>query len=200
MDLFSNQAGAVVAVPSPGIPMSMYLQGWNGYAPMKSIITGLAVQTKSGVLFAHSLKDFINIYVFGERIAPVTISGVSFAHVCERYDETIHNPFTGQISFLPNYHGLEYVMSYYNSFRVSTYGAPVTIVLGLSTVLFGFLTGCDTTLQDANTRVSQFSLAFQSVPQVNILELLSNQAVPSTGGSSGGSGGGGGGGDGGGGF
>lgn len=172
MDIFSNQAGAVVAVPSPGIPMAMFLQGWGGYVPMKSIITGFDVETKSGVQFMHSLRDFIYVYVFGERIAPVTIHGVSFAHVCERIDEVVNNPETGQTLFQPNYHGLEYVMSYYNAFRVSTFGAPVTIVLGLSTVLFGFLVGNSVRVQDADHQLANFSLMFQAIPQVNILELL----------------------------
>lgn len=172
MDIFSNQAGAVVAVPSPGIPMGMFLQGWGGYVPMKSIITGFSLHNSSGPQFSHSLRDFINIYIFGERISPLTITGVSFSHVCERFDEAIANPITGQTAFAPNYHGLEYVLSYYNAFRVSTLGAPVTIILGLSTVIFGFLLEVEINMQDANQQVCGFTMIFKAVPQVNLLELF----------------------------
>ncbi len=170
MDIFSNQAGAVAALNSPGVPMSMFLDGWAGYVPMKSIITGFNFSPKSGAQFSHSLREFINVYVFGDRIAPLSLSGVSFAHSCDRADEVLHLG-DGSSLFLPNYHGLEYVMSYYNTYRVSTFGAPVTIVLGLSTVLFGFLTECSIGMQDAENRLASFSLTFQSFPQASILDI-----------------------------
>jgi hypothetical protein len=157
--------------------MAMMLAGWGGYVPMKSIINGFQVRTQSGVQFMQSLSDFIYIYVFGERMAPVTISGVSFANVCERQDEAFTDPNTGETVFSPNYHGLEYVMSYYNAFRVSTTGAPVTIVLGLSTVLFGFLTDASIALSDVDTQMATFSLEFKAVPQVNLIALLQSQPL-----------------------
>lgn len=173
MDIFSNQPGAVTAVPSPGVPMAMFLENWGGYLPFKSIITGFEVQTMAGVQFMHSLRDFIYVYVFGERIAPVTISGVSMAHVCERIDERIGLPGlpAGRTTFVPNFHGLEYVMYYYNLNRVSSTGAPVGIVLGLDTVLFGFLTGVKVGLTDPERRLASFSLQFQAIPQASLLDL-----------------------------
>ena len=148
--------------------MAMYLQGWAGYVPMKSIITGFSVETRGGVQFMHTLRDFIYIYIFGERMAPLTIQGASFAHVCERMDETIYNSL-GQTTFLPNYHGLEYEMGYYNAYRVTSTGAPVTIVLGISTVLYGFLTGNSVQLQDADHQLATFTLQFQALPQASLL-------------------------------
>lgn len=176
MDFFSSQPGAVVAVPSPGVPMGMFLDGWGGYLQFKSIITGFEVQSASGVQFMHSLRDFIYIYVFGERIGRVTLTGVSFAHACERLDEAIPTPDAG-IQFLPNFHGLEYVLGYYNFAKVSTTGFPITIVLGMSTVLYGFLVGVGVGMQDVDRRVSQFSLSFQAIPQDTItMEQLQNVA------------------------
>jgi len=172
MDLFSNQAGAVVAAPGPGIPMAMFLQNWPGYAPMKAIVTGTSVQNESGALFSHSLRDFIYAYGFGDRIAPLNLSGLAFAHACQRMDETIYNPFNGRTAFLPNYHGLEYVQAYYNAFRFSSIGAPVTIVLGLSTVFFGFLLNCNLELRDPEQRIFNFSFAFKALPQVNLIDML----------------------------
>jgi hypothetical protein len=174
MDIFSSQPGSVVAVPSSGVPMATFLQGWGGYLPFKSVITGFEVETQAGVQFMHSLRDFVYIYVFGERIAPVTFSGVSFAHVCERLDErtAFQGLPAGRSGFVPNFHGLEYVLNYYNTNRVSTTGAPVTLVLGLNTVLFGFLLGARVGLQDSERRVANFSLQFRAVPQATLLDLL----------------------------
>jgi len=172
MDIFSSQPGAVSAVQGPGIPMSLYVQGFSGYGPMKSIITGFEIQTKSGVQFMHTLRDFIYVYVFGERMAPLTIHGASFAHVCDRMEEVLRNPLTGQSVFVPNYHGIEYALGYYGNARVSSSGVPVTIVVGLTTVLFGFLTDGSARLDDAESNVGRFSFMFQSLPQASLLDLL----------------------------
>src|SRR5262245_17174322 len=106
MDLFSLQPGAVVAVDSPGIPMGLFLEGWEDYPAFKAIVTGFQMQTTAGVQFMHTLQDFIYVYVFGERIAPVTITGMTFAHSCDRLDENYTLP-PGQTFFFPSYHGLE---------------------------------------------------------------------------------------------
>ncbi len=177
MDIFSTQPGAVVAVPSPGTPMTMFIQGWgdgiSAYLPFKSIITGFQVQTQAGVQFMHTLRDFIYVYVFGERIAPVTISGMCFANVCERLDEVQGVPGFpgGQSAFFPNYHGLEYALGFYNAYRVTTLGAPITLVFGISTVLYGFLVGANVSMSDVENRVAQFSFQFQAIPQATLLDL-----------------------------
>jgi len=164
MDLFGTQPGAVVAVDSPGIPMGMFLEQWGGYLPFKSIITGFEIQMQSGVQFMHSLSDFIYVYVFGERISRVTISGVSFAFVCERLDERTPQA-DGTSIFTPNYHGLEYVAGFYNTNRVSSSGTPLTIVFGVDTVVSGFLIGCGISLTDNERQLANFSLTFQAIPQ-----------------------------------
>lgn len=174
MDVFSSQPGSVVAVPGDGVPMSLFLQNWSGYLPLKSIITGFEVQTQAGVQFMHSLRDFVYVYVFGERIASCTISGLSFAHSCDRVDERAPRlgGAPGAADFLPSFHGLEYALNYYNTNRVSTTGAPLTIVLGLNTVLFGFLIGASVGAQDAERRVASFSFSFRALPQATLLDLL----------------------------
>lgn len=177
MDIFSTQPGAVVAVPSPGTPMAMFIEGWGdgstAYVPFKSIVTGFEVETQAGVQFLHTLRDFIYVYVFGERIAPVTISGIALAHVCERLDENMPAQGfpLGRNTFTPNFHGLEYVLGFYNSYRVSTLGAPLTLVFGISTVLQGFLVGARVGLSDTENRIAQFSLQFKAIPQATLLDL-----------------------------
>lgn len=171
MDIFSTQPGAAVAVAGPGIPVGMYLQNWGGYLGFKSIITGFDVQPSGNANFMQSLRDFIYAYVFGERMAPVNIRGISLAHICERLDERIAFP-DGTSQFLPAYHGFEYVMAYYNLNRITSTGTPITIVLGLNTVLFGFLMGTQISLADPENQIAQFNLTFQGIPQVTIQDLL----------------------------
>lgn len=130
--------------------MSFFLEGWQGFQGFKSIITGFQIQSKGGVQFMHTLRDFIYIYVFGERIGTVVISGLSFQQRCPGQERD---------------HGLEFVMRYYRDNRVESRATPVTIVFGLSTVIAGFLTEMQGALQDPSQKVASFSLSFQSVPQ-----------------------------------
>lgn len=153
MDLFNTQRGRVAAVDSPGIPMSLFIEGWDGFFGFKSIITQIKVVAQGGVQFMHTLRDFIYIYVFGERIGQMTISGLSFFISC---DET-------------PCHGLEYVNQYYLDNRVSERATPLTVVLGCGTPFFGFLVGMSLDLNNAEDLIGQFSLDLRVIPEESTL-------------------------------
>ncbi len=161
-DLFLTEPGAVVAVDSPGIPVNFFLDNWGGYPGFKSIVTGIRVQTSSGVQYLHTLSDLVFVYVFGERMGSVTLSGVSFASQCERFGD----------QFFSSNHGLEYAMAYYLFNCVSSLGQPVTMVLGLSTPLVGFLDGATFELSDPAQVVGSWSLNFTAIPQPSPLDLF----------------------------
>jgi hypothetical protein len=150
MDLFSNQRGRVTAIDSPGVPMSLFLEGWGGYFGFKSIITQVRVIAQGGVQFMHTLRDFIYIYVFGERISQMNISGLSFFAPCGSANGC---------------HGLEYVNAYYLFNRVSQRATPVTMVLGCGTPFFGFLVGMVIDLNNPEDLIGQFNLDFRVVPE-----------------------------------
>lgn len=157
-DIFTTAPGAVVAINSPGIPMNLFLEGWGGYPFYKSIITSFRVQTQSGVQFLHTLRDFIYVYSFGERIGDMTLSGVSFAFQCETQDIL--------------YHGLEYALAYYLLNRAATRPTPVTVVLGGGTPFFGFLVGMNMELADTERVLGNFNYTFKIIPNPSILDLL----------------------------
>jgi hypothetical protein len=157
-DIFSVTPGAVVAVASSGIPLGMYLEGWYGYPVFKSIITGFQVTSQSGVQFLHTLRDFIYVYSFGERIGSLTISGISFAYQCE----------TGNVA----YHGIDYVSAYYLRSRASSYPRPVIAVLGGATPFAGFLTGMRLGITDTERIVGEFSYEFKVVPSLSTLDVF----------------------------
>src|SRR6516164_8002127 len=133
MDFFETSPGTVVALSSPGVPIALYLENWGGYSEFNSIITSFGVQTAEGVQYLHTLRDLIYVYVFGPRMAPLHISGLSFALQCENLMSLL-----GMAG-----HGLEYAIAYYLFNRVSSTGVPVQIVLGGNTPFFGFLDGAE---------------------------------------------------------
>lgn len=162
MDLFLTMPGQVVSFDSPGVPMSLFLDGWGGYDAFKSILTGFQVQTKSGVQYMHTMRDMIFVYTYGERITPIVLQGVSFASQCE---SILDQAGAGA-------HGLEYALAYYLNNRVSTRGLPVTMVLGLSTPFSGFLDGGNFNLVDTERVLGSFAFNFTAVPQPALLDLL----------------------------
>jgi hypothetical protein len=152
--------------------MGLYLENWDSYPAFKSIITRFGVHNTSGVQFTHSLLDFIRIYVFGERIAPITISGFSFSNVCDIISERISFP-DGSTAFVPSYHGLEYVLDFYDAFRVSETGDPLMLVFGLSAVFYGFLIESSVQVADAERNLIEFTLSFKGIRQDTAMDLLS---------------------------
>lgn len=149
--LIVSQPGTVIAVADPtDTPLPLAVQGWGGAASMKSIITELNVGRQSGTQFVHSLKDSIYAYSFGERIGALRIAGLSFASLCGT-DATS---------------GVEAVLNYYNQYRASSAGAPVTVAIGTSAAgrLRGFLTQLNLSIARPEARLAQFALDFVTLP------------------------------------
>jgi hypothetical protein len=157
----------VAIVPGFGTPVVGRIQGFGPPAVFKSIVTGFQWQAQAGVQFAHSLRDFVYLYLFGDRTVPVTISGLSFAHMC-----TEGTPSgDGGVGYSLSSHGLEFIANYYDEARVSRIGVPVGLVFGLTRVLTGFLVGVNCGYTDPEHLVGQWSLSFMSVPASTVLDV-----------------------------
>lgn len=154
MDIFNHSRGRVVAHNEPnGIPMSCFLEGWGGFFGFKSIVTSFRLEATGGVQFLHTLRDFIYIYVFGDRISSMQISGLSFWDKCDA----------------PGAHGIEYVNAYYLNNRVSQRATPVTMVLGMGTGYLGFLVRLFYDYNDPENQIAQFTLDFRVIPEASAL-------------------------------
>lgn len=156
VDIFSAQPGSVTAIDSAGLPpLTLFLEGWGGGPAFNSIITGLSIQQQAGVQFVHTLREFIYVYVFGERIGDITVSGLSFARGC-----------TGAAGALNlQYHGLEWVNAFYLTNRATVRASPLVFVLGLASPFVGFLVGCNLQVNDPERGLGQWTLRFATVPQ-----------------------------------
>jgi hypothetical protein len=153
MDVFRSSRGRVAAIDSPGIPMSLYIESWGGFPIFKSIVTSIRVGQQGGVQFLHTLRDFIYIYVFGDRIGTMSITGLSFWDKCDA----------------PGYHGIEYVNGYYLDNRVSQRAAPLTVVIGSGTSFLGFLVGFNFDFNNPDDLIAQFCLELRVVPEASDL-------------------------------
>lgn len=152
MNIFSAGPGAVTAIDEGGFPpAALFLEGWNG-PTFNSIITGVSLQHQGNVQFMHTLQEFVYLYIFGDRMGDMMVSGVSFSRTCATGISTIQA------------HGLEWVHSYYLFNRVALRARPVSLVLGLTTVFQGFLVGSGIALNDPQQGLGQFTLKFAVLP------------------------------------
>lgn len=144
--------GQVVMLPIPNdAPLPMAMTGWYGAPAFKSIVTGVAIAQRDGFRAVQSMNDLHYIYSFGRKGGEMRISGYAFNGGCN----------TGPVT------GIEYVQAYYDTYSVSTYPSPLTVVLGVSGtgIHTGFLVGLDASIAQAETRLAQFNLQFFVLPR-----------------------------------
>jgi len=149
--IFSVRPGITTVIRDPeALPMSLDFTGWGGFIVRRSIVQGITVQTQSNYQFVHTLRGFVYVYVFGERIGDLIISGLSFSGRCPG-DTT---------------DGIKEVMNYYDQQRVSFAGNPTNIRIGRAGFR-GFLVGAKFEIVNPKGRVGQFQLRFNVLPPVS---------------------------------
>ena len=179
MEIFSSQAGRVTAIDGDITPLLLEVgddhvddepnSNWGGYGEFRAIITGFGVQQQGGFQFLHTLRDFIYVYVFGERIGQMSIEGIAFNANCEAGPDAIIEQASGKIG--PQYHGLEWVQAYYLDNRITERPDPITIVLGLDTPFYGFLTSLKFEVVDSPDKpfLGHFAMGFHVIPDFSDL-------------------------------
>lgn len=146
MVIFSARPGQVAVLPDKGIPAQIRPQNWGGFASYRAVITQVQISRRCNVQFLHTLRNFIYVYSFGDRVSDLTISGIAFLDSCE-----------GLLS------GLDGVEAFYAANRVSVRGLPLVVAFGSLTVLQAHLVGEQNGIADSQTGLGQFSLQLQSV-------------------------------------
>src|SRR5690606_23176631 len=92
-----------------------------GFQAFRSIVTRIGVNANCNYQFLHTLGGGIYLYVFGDRIGALELSGLSFDSVC-----AADGGFGGEL-------GIEKVYKYFDTFKLSSRPAPVRISIGANT-------------------------------------------------------------------
>lgn len=149
--IFSVSPGHVVAVRMPdAAPMAISLDGWGGFQTRRSIVQSISITTQGNFQFLHTLRGFVYVYVFGERMGELTLSGLSFAGMCDGGNSS----------------GLMQVINYYDQYRVSKTGQPVSVWIA-SAGFRGFLIGSKFDIVNPEAGIGNFSLQFKTIPPQN---------------------------------
>jgi hypothetical protein len=156
--MFQGTPGRVLRFDDPAIQAKAFVGGITpkiGFDTQLSIITNITLSQQANVQFLHTLGSLVFIYVFGDRIGQVGLSGFSFAAAC--------NP-VGPISpdLGPN-HGAGQMLDWYRTNRVSSRQTPVQITIG-SQLIEGFVTGFTENVIDPSTLLVQWNVTIQSMP------------------------------------
>ncbi len=116
----------------------------------KSIITRLTVAHQCNYQFLHTIGNEIYIYVFGDRVGQITLSGLSFTVDCESREEPKH--------------GFEQVLEWYEKYRVAARKDPIELMIG-ATGISGFVVGLSGDVIDPSTRMMQWNLSIMVLPK-----------------------------------
>jgi hypothetical protein len=120
-----------------------------GFTVQKSIITRVTVSQQGNYQFLHTLGNDVYIYVFGDRIGEVTISGLAFPVDCDKSGSPL---------------GAELIFDWYKDNRVAKRVQPVTITIGLKTIIQGFVTSLTLDTVDPATGVVQWNMQMVVLP------------------------------------
>lgn len=147
--IFPLQPGRVAALPMSGIPGQLVsLESWGGFDGFRAIITGIGIREGANVQYLQTLSRVIYVYVFGDRIGDMVVSGITFSHGCD-------GPGAG----------IEAVRNYYRQNRVTNRVSPVSLTLGASTTFVGYLDRSQIAVQDVEHRFFNFSLPMTQIPE-----------------------------------
>lgn len=152
--IFGNDPGLAGAYAVPGLPANLMVQGWNSLNGVpkifKTALTGYSFGGTGGYQFLHTLRDVIYIYVFGERIGQLQLTGVAFMGLCSQPQDTS---------------GLDDLYNFYNENRLSVSGIPVNVTFGIQTSVQAFLIGFNLGIVDSQSGLAQFTLMMTYPPQ-----------------------------------
>ena len=148
MQVFSTTPGAVALLLDPrALPLAVTLQDWGNAILTRSAIQKVGIRSSGNYQFLHTLRNFIYVYVFGEKVGDLTISGISFGGFCGD-------------AYMTGPSGLIY---YYNTHAISATGMPVEVQIGAAG-FYAFLTDIEIDTGDPVTSVGTFTMAFKLLP------------------------------------
>ena len=118
----------------------------------RAIITQAAIVENGNFQFLHTLNETIYVYVFGDRIGELRVSGMCFA-----------NPCTFGRGAISGNTGMKQIIDVYQANRLAKLGGPVLTSFG-ETPYRGFLTGMTMEIADPERALGQWAFRFHTFP------------------------------------
>ncbi len=113
----------------------------------RSIITQVGLVQNGNFQFLHTINNQIFVYVFGDKMSELRISGLSFAQECDSGSN-----------------GADDIFEQYAQNRIAQKAQPLTLTVG-RTPFTGFLTGSSFNVADPELLLGQWSYQFHVTSQ-----------------------------------
>jgi hypothetical protein len=149
--VFATRPGQVVQLDDPALSCNTNFLSVSpdvSFEAERSIVTRLTVNQQVNVQFLHTLGSLIYVYVFGDRMGQVSLSGLSFACDCPDGTEL----------------GAEKMLLWYKRNRASKKADPVRVTIG-QTVIEGFVTSFTEDVVDPAIKLVQWGVNLASLPE-----------------------------------
>lgn len=149
--IFAGQPGRVVQLDDPAMACAtnfLSLDPGIDFSTERSIVTRLVVSQQVNIQFLHTLGALVHVYVFGDRMGQVSLSGLSFPCAC---------PEDGML-------GSERMLMWYKQHRASKRASPVRVTMG-QTVIEGFVTRFTEDVVDPSIKLVQWGVDLASLPE-----------------------------------
>lgn len=154
MSIFISTPGKVAIVSSKGtvpgavtLPSTVSLSSNGERLTKRVIITGVAYEQNAHVQFQQSLLNAIYLNSFGDKMGAVQISGIAFSESCNDTGST----------------GVEDILKYYATNRVSNDNKPITVLIGKKPIT-GYLVSCKIQTQSVEHLTYGFVLNIAALP------------------------------------
>lgn len=149
--LFQSRPGVVVKLDDPAVQCETQMLGLTPditFEVERSIVTRLTISQQVNIQFLHTLGALIYVYVFGDRIGAVNLSGLSFACECPGGSEL----------------GAEKMMLWYKTNRASKKRELVEVQIG-KTVIRGFVVSFTEDVVDPSLNLVQWGVSMTALPE-----------------------------------
>jgi hypothetical protein len=152
-NVFTVRPGHAIAVRDNSVtPLTLEFDDWGGFDVRRCIVQGISVGAQTNHQFLNTLRKFVYVYIFGDKMHSIAITGIAFTGKCD-----------GCPSGNDRVDGISEVIRYYSQKRLSATGEPVAITLGAAS-MSGFLTGTKVDIIDPRAQLGQFTLMFAGIP------------------------------------
>jgi len=155
--VITSQPGSVNVILDEAVQVfvpavSMSSENALGFKNERAIITSIGIQEGANFQFMQTLGSDIYIYVFGDKIGQVVLSGLAFATGC---------PANGSAE-----HGVGKIRRWYTERKLSSNTEPITFFIGNNkTPLVGFVTGWSASVADAATNLISWKVTLAVIPE-----------------------------------
>lgn len=154
--LFASKVGQVVQLDDPAAQCTtsrplMSVEPSIDWNQFRAVITRVTLSQQVNIQFLHTMGSMVYVYVFGDRMGTISLSGLSF-FLCECDG--------GQPAAQQD------VYAWYKQNRASKRREPVKVTIG-SAVIDGFVTGFTEDVVDPSLSIVQWGVNMQALPDEN---------------------------------